>query len=509
MLVVVLMALEPRNAVAQAYPRVETAKALAQILKRVDPVIPPEATAKKVGGTVIADVVIAANGTVSSVAILDGHPLLQTAATTALRQWRFKPFLSSGRPSPVQVILEVKFPDPIADAANAVYKAHGAAFLECRRQMEIDPRAAERACAEAARTADQLPADRPLERSHSRSSHAMTLMALGRGRDALQEIEAAISARTAAVPSPDADHADLYHLAAFLTAELGERDKAAALYERAIREYAGAIEHLPSHRALYDPRLKATLQKYAAFKRASGDTTGAADLEKRAAGIATTDTAPAVAAPPLPPRSSGAVNIHETADARLSDADVETILKLVGSARAQVRHIFASAFNGGEGRAAEVFLEPRATGENIRRGRRLRVETGADGTAAADTWKARGTFGDYIQVRAVEDGPSAAWSMPIRVQAAPNRPPMDDAELARLVAFLRVKSRNTVSGRRLLSDVQPWPLTWIIEGDGKALGTPRGTRNRKTADHRDGARPERMEDCVDSLERSDMRCAAP
>jgi hypothetical protein len=38
---------------------------------------------------------------------------------------------------------------------------------------------------------------------------------------------------------------------------------------------------------------------------------------------------------------------------------------------------------------------------------------------------------------------------------------MEDDELAELVGFPHAKSRSTVTGQRLLSDVQPWPLTWI------------------------------------------------
>jgi hypothetical protein len=43
---------------AQAPHRIETAQALAQIVKKVDPVVPAEAAAKKIGGVVIADVII-------------------------------------------------------------------------------------------------------------------------------------------------------------------------------------------------------------------------------------------------------------------------------------------------------------------------------------------------------------------------------------------------------------------------------------------------------------------
>jgi TonB family protein len=87
-------------ATAQAPRRVDTPTALAQIVKKVDPVVPPEAAKANVGGVVIADVVIGPAGTVSSVSILSGHMLLHAAAERAMRQWTFKPFLAAGRRSP-------------------------------------------------------------------------------------------------------------------------------------------------------------------------------------------------------------------------------------------------------------------------------------------------------------------------------------------------------------------------------------------------------------------------
>lgn len=449
------------KAVAQSYPRVETAAALAQLVKRVDPVVPPEAAAKRIGGIVIADVLIGASGTVSGVTILDGHPLLHTAATAAIRRWTFKPFLRGGKPSPVQVILEVGFPDPIAEDARAIYTAHENAWHECRRQHEINPRGAEVACAEAVRTSEQLPSDRQLERSHSRSSHAMALMALGRARDALAEIEMAIKVRTAAAASPDADTADLYQVAAFLHQEVGEPGKAEEFYERAIKEYTGAIQ-LSAERSRYYPRLKAALRKYASFKKASGDTALAANLERHAAELPTGEVRTDVEAPPKPPRVVSGVELYENEGGRLTDQDVQTILSLTGTARGQVRYVYVDAFgsSGGSDRMAEVLLEPRAVRNDMRRGRRIAVATGSEQTTTAGAWKVLPATSEYIQLR-MGDARSFAWSTPIRVQAAPNRPPMEDDELAKLAGFLHAKSRSTVTGQRLLSGVQPWPLTLI------------------------------------------------
>jgi hypothetical protein len=50
-----------------AQSRIETREALTHVTSRVEPTVPPEATAAKVGGRIYADVVVRANGTVESV----------------------------------------------------------------------------------------------------------------------------------------------------------------------------------------------------------------------------------------------------------------------------------------------------------------------------------------------------------------------------------------------------------------------------------------------------------
>ena len=70
---------------AQILDRVETGVAMAQLLKKVDPVIPPVAASARVGATVVADVTVGATGRVTNVSILAGADLLHAAATTALR----------------------------------------------------------------------------------------------------------------------------------------------------------------------------------------------------------------------------------------------------------------------------------------------------------------------------------------------------------------------------------------------------------------------------------------
>ena len=74
-------------------------------IKHVSPVYPPEARAAGVKGLVILEVLIDRDGHVIDSVILKSIPMLDEAATDAVRQWTFTPTLLNG--APVQVIMTV------------------------------------------------------------------------------------------------------------------------------------------------------------------------------------------------------------------------------------------------------------------------------------------------------------------------------------------------------------------------------------------------------------------
>jgi len=76
-----------------------------QKVHHVAPSYPPIAQAAKISGVVIVEALIAEDGSVRDVKVLRSVPLLDTAATDAVRQWRFTPTLLNG--VPVQVIMSV------------------------------------------------------------------------------------------------------------------------------------------------------------------------------------------------------------------------------------------------------------------------------------------------------------------------------------------------------------------------------------------------------------------
>ena len=62
------------------------------VIKRVEPIYPPIATAARIQGTVVLDAVIQADGSVSEITVLKSvNAVLERSAVDALKQWRFTP----------------------------------------------------------------------------------------------------------------------------------------------------------------------------------------------------------------------------------------------------------------------------------------------------------------------------------------------------------------------------------------------------------------------------------
>lgn len=80
------------------------------LIHSVQPVYPPLAKGARISGTVILEVVVSKDGRVQNVRRLSGrHPLLDTAALDAVRQWRYRPYLLNGEAVEVESTVTVNF----------------------------------------------------------------------------------------------------------------------------------------------------------------------------------------------------------------------------------------------------------------------------------------------------------------------------------------------------------------------------------------------------------------
>jgi TonB family protein len=81
----------------------------AELIQKVQPVYPPLAHQARIQGVVVLKAVIAKDGTVQSLELESGHPMLVKAAMDAVKQWRFKPYMVNGVPVEVQTKINLNF----------------------------------------------------------------------------------------------------------------------------------------------------------------------------------------------------------------------------------------------------------------------------------------------------------------------------------------------------------------------------------------------------------------
>jgi TonB family protein len=82
----------------------ETSEGARRVITRVTPQYPSVARSLRLSGTVRVEALVATNGTLKSVEVRGGHPLLVAAAENAVRQWKWEPASRETRE-----MVEIKF----------------------------------------------------------------------------------------------------------------------------------------------------------------------------------------------------------------------------------------------------------------------------------------------------------------------------------------------------------------------------------------------------------------
>ena len=95
-------------------PRISGGVMAGQILTRVDPVYPQDAKDAHIGGSVVLHAIISREGLVKDLSVVSGTAVLRDAATDAVKQWTYKPYLLNGRPTEVDTTITVNFTLPVA-----------------------------------------------------------------------------------------------------------------------------------------------------------------------------------------------------------------------------------------------------------------------------------------------------------------------------------------------------------------------------------------------------------
>jgi periplasmic protein TonB len=79
------------------------------LIAPIRPVYPMIAKAAGVQGTVVVEAIISRTGTIESLHVVSGPPMLQSAALEAIREARYQPYRLNGEPTEVETRITVNF----------------------------------------------------------------------------------------------------------------------------------------------------------------------------------------------------------------------------------------------------------------------------------------------------------------------------------------------------------------------------------------------------------------
>lgn len=94
----------PPRRIRQGGPIVEQS-----LISKVKPESPVDANNQHLAGIVRLHIVIGTDGSVKSLEVMSGHPLLVQAATDAVKQWKYRPTTLNGEPVEVDTVVEIIF----------------------------------------------------------------------------------------------------------------------------------------------------------------------------------------------------------------------------------------------------------------------------------------------------------------------------------------------------------------------------------------------------------------
>jgi TonB family protein len=110
-----------KSASKAAYRRMDvSADIMAGMLQqKTDPVYPPVALAARISGTVVLQATITEAGIIDDLSVVSGPDLLQQAALTAVRTWRYQPYMVNNEPVRLHTTINVVFSLGAPNAAPA------------------------------------------------------------------------------------------------------------------------------------------------------------------------------------------------------------------------------------------------------------------------------------------------------------------------------------------------------------------------------------------------------
>ena len=272
---------------------ISSSDAKAHATKEVAPVYPPLAKDLHLQGKVKVQVVISKTGSVESVNVVSGHPLLVQAAIDAVKQWQYKPFLVDGKPVTASTEVEVPFSLGISDATYQSEQKSSEVFFnrqdECRELLKAQKYTdAQAPCKSLVELAEKLPKERQVERMTANELAGHALLYQKKFDEALSFFQSELAIGEASLKPTDAELGYAYHHVGLAYYAAGDLQKAQYYYEKSESTLWVAREHMDGEffKNQYAKDIQGVLREYIVILRQTGQDDAAAKAQQRADAIA-------------------------------------------------------------------------------------------------------------------------------------------------------------------------------------------------------------------------------
>jgi TonB family protein len=273
-----------------SYGQVRLTPATAEelLIEKSDPVYPPLAKKTKLQGTVRADITISEGGVVISTEVINGHPLLITAAVDALKKRRYKPYLVNGKPVSFVSSVEIPFSLGVSQDEYELQQARTDRYIEeenrCQTLLKFSLwKQAEEACKAAVPLVDQLADHQWLTKMGAYEHVGYALLAQQRYQEALKYYDRAFEFAKLSLEETDAELGYAYRNLGMAHHGLRNLDKARKLYRKAEATLQAAHENVKSAdlKQRYEIALKEILKYHLLAAEEAGDAAEVQDVKKR------------------------------------------------------------------------------------------------------------------------------------------------------------------------------------------------------------------------------------
>jgi TonB family protein len=282
---------------AHAQVRLTPEEAEKLVIEEPIPQYPEIAKVTRARGLVKVEITVSDEGLVVSAQAISGHPLLQSAAVTAVKKRKYQAHMVGGRLVPFITVVEVLFPPgTLTKEQKQEYERQEQLaeqyFREDKRCRDVakaqDWKEAEKVCGALVRIADQLSDERSMEKMRANEFLGHVFLREKRYPEAVESYNRALKVGTA-LTEKDAELGRLYGDLAIAHHLMRDLDKAREFYRRAEKIYQNAYvsigngdsdEWVETTKQRYVKSLKTLLEYHLTAAQDAGASSEAEEIRK-------------------------------------------------------------------------------------------------------------------------------------------------------------------------------------------------------------------------------------